>query len=57
MQSGLAKEKPVSYLELLLYTRRHVAGTRGQLSLFLGQHNIPDEMLDWVSRAKDEAGH
>ncbi|HEU5375084.1 MAG TPA: hypothetical protein VFV38_06575 [Ktedonobacteraceae bacterium] len=27
-----------------------------QLSLFLGQHDIPDEALDRVPRAKDEAG-
>jgi hypothetical protein len=27
-----------------------------QLSLFLGQHGIPGEALDWVGQAKDEAG-
>ena len=46
----------VSYFELLLYTLRHVQEHAAQLSLFLGQHGIPDEALDWVPRAKEEAG-
>jgi DinB superfamily len=46
--------KPVSYLELLVYTMRHVQEHAAQLSLFLGQHGIPDEALDSVARAKDE---
>jgi hypothetical protein len=46
----------VSYFELLLYTMRHVQEHAAQLSLFLGQHAIPDEALDWVGRAKDEVG-
>jgi carboxymethylenebutenolidase len=33
------------------FLRQHAA----QLSLFLGQHSIPDEVLDWVPRAKDES--
>jgi len=45
--------KSVSYLELLLYTMRHVQEHAAQLSLFLGQHGIPDEALDSVARAKD----
>jgi len=45
----------VSYLELLLYSMRHVQEHAAQLSLFLGQHGIPDEALDWVARAKGEA--
>jgi len=49
-------ENPMSYLELQLYTMRHVQEHAAQLSLFLGQHAIPDEALDWVGRAKDEAG-
>jgi uncharacterized damage-inducible protein DinB len=49
-------ENPISYLELQLYTMRHVQEHAAQLSLFLGQHAIPDEALDWVARAKDEAG-
>ncbi len=51
-----ARGKQVSYLELLLYTMRHVQEHAAQLSLFLGQHGIPDEALDWVGRAKEEAG-
>ncbi len=50
-----ARGKPVSYLELLLYSMRHVQEHAAQLSLFLGQHAIPDEALDWVARAKGEA--
>src|SRR5258708_14274639 len=48
--------KPTSYFELLLYTMRHVQEHAAQLSLFLGQHAIPDEALDWVARAKGEPG-
>jgi DinB superfamily len=46
----------VSYFELLLYTLRHVQEHAAQLSLFLGQHAIPDEALHWVLRAQEEAG-
>ena len=46
----------MSFLELLLYTMRHVQEHAAQLNMFLGQHAIPDEALDWVARAKDEAG-
>ena len=52
-----ARGKQVSYLELLLYTMRHVQEHAAQLSLFLGQHGIPDEALDWVPRAKEEPGN
>jgi hypothetical protein len=45
----------VSYFELLLYTMRHVQEHAAQLSLFLGQHAIPGEALNWVQRAKEEA--
>jgi uncharacterized damage-inducible protein DinB len=45
----------ISYLELVLYTMRHVQEHAAQLSLFLGQHAIPDEALDWVPRANEEA--
>jgi len=38
----------ISYLELQLYNLRHVQEHAAQLSLFLGQHAIPDEALDWV---------
>jgi uncharacterized damage-inducible protein DinB len=44
--------RPVSSLELLLYTMRHVQEHAAQLSLFLGQHGIPDADLDWVPRAE-----
>ena len=48
--------QPLSFLELHLYNLRHVQEHAAQLSLFLGQHAIPDEALDWVARAKDEPG-
>jgi len=50
------RDNPISYGELLLYTMRHVQEHAAQLSLFLGQHGIPGEALDWVGRAKDETG-
>jgi hypothetical protein len=50
------KGKPVSFLELQLYSMRHVQEHTAQLSLFLGQHGIPDDALDWVPRAKSEVG-
>jgi transposase len=31
-------------------------GTCGPPSLFLGQHGIPDEALDWVARAQGDPG-
>jgi DinB superfamily len=40
--------QPISYLELQLYNLRHVQEHAAQLSMFLGQHAIPDEALDWV---------
>ncbi len=46
----------MSFLELQLYNMRHVQEHAAQLSLFLGQHAIPDEALDWVPCAKDEPG-
>ena len=49
-------ENPISYLELQLYTMRHVQEHAAQLSLFLGQHGVPGESLDWVAQAQDEAG-
>jgi uncharacterized damage-inducible protein DinB len=47
--------RPISSLALLLYTMRHVQEHAAQLSLFLGQHGIPDADLHWVLRAKGEA--
>jgi DinB superfamily len=51
-----SKVQPISYLELHLYTLRHVQEHAAQLSLFLGQHGIPDEALDWVTQAKADEG-
>ncbi len=48
--------QPISYLELLLYNLRHVQEHAAQLSLFLGQHAIPDEALDWVPQAEGDEG-
>ena len=48
--------QPISFLELQLYSMRHVQEHAAQLSLFLGQHSVPDEALDWVPRAKDKSG-
>src|SRR5260221_7476264 len=47
--------KPMSFLELLLYTMRHVQEHAAQLNLFLGQ-NASDGASDWVSRAKADEG-
>ncbi len=46
----------LSFFELQLYSMRHVQEHAAQLSLFLGQHAIPDEALDWVPWAKEEPG-
>jgi uncharacterized damage-inducible protein DinB len=47
--------EPMSFYELQLYTLRHVQEHAAQLSLFLGQHGISDEAVDWVPRAKGAA--
>jgi hypothetical protein len=52
-----AEGKAVSFLELQVYNLRHVQEHAAHLSLFLGQHGIPDEALDWVPRAKDGPGN
>ncbi len=44
--------KPVSFLELLLYSMRHMQEHATQLNLFLGQNGI-SEVSDWVSQASD----
>jgi hypothetical protein len=41
----------VSYLEVLLYSMRHVQEHAAQLSLVLGQHDIQLEDRDWFTRA------
>ncbi len=46
--------KVVTYLELLLYTLRHVQEHAAHLSLFLGQHAVPS-VPDWVARAKSDS--
>jgi hypothetical protein len=51
-----SKGQPISFLELQLYNLRHVQEHAAQLSLFLGQHAIPDANLNWVARAKGELG-
>jgi hypothetical protein len=47
--------QPVSFLELQLYSMRHIQEHTAQLSLFLGQHGAPDEAVDWNPRAKEGA--
>ncbi len=51
------KGRTFSYLELQLYNMRHVQEHAAQLSLLLGQHGVPGEALDWVTRAKDVPGN
>jgi hypothetical protein len=53
VQYPWSEGQDVSYLELQMYTMRHVQDHAAQLSLFLGQHGISDEALDWVVRAND----
>jgi hypothetical protein len=50
-----AAGRAVSFLELQLYTMRHVQEHVAQLNLFLGQRAI-GAVPDWVARAKDEPG-
>ncbi len=49
-----SKGQPISFLELQLYNMRHVQEHAAQLSLFLGQHAIPDADLAWVARAQGD---
>ena len=51
-----SRGQPISFLELQLYNMRHVQEHAAHLSLFLGQHPLPDAHLGWVPRAKDDAG-
>jgi hypothetical protein len=44
----------LTFLELLLYTMRHVQEHAAQLSLALGQQSVPHP--GWVTRARDSAG-
>jgi hypothetical protein len=51
-----AKGRTVSFLELQLYSMRHVQEHAAQLNLFLGQRTIPT-VPDMVLRAQDESGN
>ena len=51
-----SERQPMSFLELHLYNLRHVQEHAAQLSLFLGQHAIPDEALDWVPLGSADEG-
>ncbi|HEY7850543.1 MAG TPA: DinB family protein [Ktedonobacterales bacterium] len=46
----------VSYVELQLYSMRHIQEHAAQLSLLLGQHGVQADQIDWVTRAKDDLG-
>ena len=48
-------EHPISFLELLLYTMRHVQEHAAQLNLVLGQHAI-EGISDWIPQAKADEG-
>lgn len=51
-----SRGQSVTFLELQFYNLRHVQEHAAQLSLFLGQHDIPDADLAWVARAKGDPG-
>lgn len=51
-RNRLAKGKSISYLELQLYSMRHVQEHTAQLNLFLGQSNASD-VPGWVARARE----
>lgn len=51
-----ARGKSLSYLELQLYNMRHLQEHASQLSLFLGQHAIPAQDIEWVGGMKGDAG-
>ena len=42
----------VSYIELQIYSMRHVQEHAAQLNLLLGRHGVADEAIDWVARAE-----
>jgi hypothetical protein len=43
--------EPLPYLELQIYNIRHLQEHAAQIALFLGEHGVPGEKLDWVGRA------
>lgn len=49
-----SRGQQISYLELQLYNLRHVQEHAAQLSLFVGQNDVPDTNLGWVAQAKTE---
>jgi hypothetical protein len=51
-----SRGQSISYLELQLYNLRHVQEHAAQLSLFLGQHAVPDADLAWAARAQEDTG-
>ncbi|GCE15514.1 DinB family protein [Tengunoibacter tsumagoiensis] len=51
-----AEGQAVSFVEVALYIMRHTQEHAAQLSYFLGRRGIPDEVLNWVGRAKGEVG-
>lgn len=48
-----SRGQSISYLELQMYSMRHVQEHAAQLSLFLGQRAVP-AVPGWVARAKGE---
>ena len=50
------EENPMSFLELQLYSMRHIQEHAAQLSLFLGQNGIDGASIDWVPQAKADEG-
>jgi hypothetical protein len=50
------RAEPITYLELQLYNMRHVQEHAAQLSLFLGQHAVPDAEYRWVPQATADPG-
>lgn len=46
----------VSYVELQLYSMRHIQEHAAQLSLLLGEHGVQADRIDWVARAKGDPG-
>ncbi|MGA7671751.1 MAG: DinB family protein [Nitrolancea sp.] len=49
VQYPWSRGQSIGYLELQLYNMRHVQEHAAQLSLFLGQHDVPNEEVDWVA--------
>jgi hypothetical protein len=44
--------QPISFLELQLYSMRHIQEHAAQLCLFLGQHGVPGSDLNAIPRAR-----